>query len=144
MVMQPITHELQVKADPGTAYDAFATPEGIKAWWAKDSRVGTAVGEPVVLQFNKPEMTAVMKFNVSDVQPGKRVEWTCTENTNPIWPGSKLAWAVEPAAGGSTVRFSHQGFSDAGPPYDMTVEGWQLFVESLRAYLDGGTPSPSD
>jgi uncharacterized protein YndB with AHSA1/START domain len=142
--MQAISHELQVKADPQAAYKAIATPEGIKAWWAKDSQVGTVVGQPVVLQFNKPDMTAVMKFDVTDVQPGRRVEWTCTENTNPIWPGSKLAWEVVPSSSGSTVRFEHQGFSDGGPPYDMTVEGWQLFIDSLKAYLDGGTPSPSD
>ena len=141
--MQPIEHELQVKADAGAAYKAFATPDGIKAWWAKDSRVGTAKGETVELRFNKPDMTAVMKFAVSDVQPNRRVEWTCTENTNPIWPGSKLAWEVGPAARGSVVRFRHEGFSDGGPPYDMTVEGWQLFIDSLKAYLDGGTPTPS-
>ena len=142
--MEPITHELQVKADTQKAYNAVATPEGIRAWWSKDSQVGTAVGQPVVLQFNKPDMTAVMKFDVTDVQPGRRVEWTCKENTNPIWPGSKLEWAVEPAGSGSTVRFRHEGFSDGGPPYDMTVEGWQFFIDSLKAYLDGGTPTPSD
>ena len=142
--MDPIRHEMQVKADVQTAYKAFATPEGIQAWWAKDSRVGTAAGQPAVLQFNKPEMTAVMKFEVTDVQPGRRVEWTCTENTNPIWPGSKLAWEVEPAGGGSTVRFTHEGLSDGGPPYDMTVEGWQFYLGSLEAYLNGGAPEPSD
>ena len=142
--MQPITHELQVKADAKKAFDAFATPQGIKAWWAKDSQVGTAAGQPVVLHFNKPDMSAVMKFDVTDGQPGRRIEWTCTENTNPIWPGSKLAWEVVPAASGSTVRLTHEGFSDGGAPYDMTVEGWQHFVDSLKAYLDGGTPTPSD
>ena len=142
--MQPITREIQVKADAATAYRAFATPDGIKAWWAKDSQVGTAVGQAVQLRFNKPDMTAVMKFNVTDVQPGQRVEWTCTENTNPIWPGSRLAWEVEAAGGGSIVRFGHDGFSDGGPPYDMTVEGWQFFLDSLKAYLNGGSPTPSD
>jgi uncharacterized protein YndB with AHSA1/START domain len=143
-MMQPIEHELRVKADAPAAYRAIATPEGIQAWWAKDSRVGTAKGEPVELQFNKPDMTAVMKFTVSDIQPDRRVEWTCTENTNPIWPGSKLAWEVQPSGSGSAVRFRHDGFSDGGPPYDMTVQGWQLFIDSLRAYLDGGTPAPSE
>ena len=142
--MEPIKHELRVKADAAKAYDAVATQAGIQAWWAKDSNVPMAVGQPVTLRFNKPEMTAVMSFNVTDMQPGRRVEWTCTENTNPIWPGSKLAWEVEPAGDGSVVRFEHGGFSGGGQPYDMTVEGWQYFIDSLRAYLDGGSPTPSD
>ncbi len=61
--MQPIEHEFPVKAGVAHAYEAFSTPAGIKAWWAKDSDVGTAVGEPVVLRFNKPDMSAVMKFD---------------------------------------------------------------------------------
>jgi uncharacterized protein YndB with AHSA1/START domain len=142
--MEPITHELRVKADASKAYEAVAARAGIQAWWAKDSDVGTAVGQPVELRFNKPDMSAVMKFDVTDVQAGRRVEWTCKENTNPIWPGSKLAWEVEPAGDGSVVRFRHEGFSGGGPPYDMTVEGWQFYMDSLKAYLDGGTPTPSD
>lgn len=142
--MEPIKHELQVKADAASAFKAFGTQAGIKAWWAKDSEVGESAGSRVELRFNKPEMTAVMKFDVTGVEAGKRVEWTCTENTNPIWPGSKLAWEVEPEGQGSKVRFTHDGFSGGGAPYDMTVQGWQLFMDSLRAYLDGGTPAPSD
>jgi uncharacterized protein YndB with AHSA1/START domain len=142
--MEPITREVQAQVDPQMAYDSVATPEGIKAWWAKDSEVGTLVGQPVMLRFNKPDMTAVMRFDVTDLQPGRRVEWTCTENSNPIWPGSKLIWEVEPAGNGSKVSFRHEGFSDGGPPYDMTVEGWDFFLGSLSAHLNGGAPSPSD
>ena len=142
--MQPIEHEFPVKADFAHAFEAFATPTGIKAWWAKDSDVGTSVGDAVELRFNKPGMRAVMNFRISDVRPGKRIEWTCTENSNPIWPGSKLAWEVASSGQGSIVRFRHEGFSDGGPPYDMTVEGWQFFLDSLKAYLDGGTATPSD
>jgi hypothetical protein len=72
------------------------------------------------------------------------LEWTCTSNTNPIWPGSKLIWQIEPAPNGSVVHCRHEGFSDGGPAYDCTVEGWQLFMDSLQAYLDGGTAHPSD
>jgi hypothetical protein len=89
-------------------------------------------------------MSAVMSFEVTGLEPGRRVEWTCTQNTNPIWPGSKLVWQVEPAPRGSVVHFSHDGFSAGGPPYDRTVEGWQLYMDSLKAYLDGGEAQPSD
>jgi uncharacterized protein YndB with AHSA1/START domain len=142
--MEPIEHSFGVKATPAAAYAAVATERGIKAWWARNCEVGESVGAPVELRFTKPGMSAVMNFNVSVLEPGQRVEWTCVRNTNPIWPGSKLSWEIGPAAGGSTVHFKHEGFSDGGPPYDMTVEGWQFYAGSLQAYLDGGTPQPSE
>jgi hypothetical protein len=55
-----------------------------------------------------------------------------------------MSWEVEPTGSGSVVRFRHDGFSAGGAPYQMTVEGWQFFVDSLKAYLDGETPAPSD
>ena len=142
--MQPIEHNLQVKADRRAAYNAVATLAGIKGWWAKNSDVGEQEGGEVELRFTKPDMSAVINFDVTGLEPMRRVEWTCTRNSNPIWPGSKLIWEIEPAASGSLVRFRHEGFSDGGPAYDRTVEGWQLYMDSLRAYLDGGQAYPSD
>jgi hypothetical protein len=59
--MQPIKHDLNVKADAQAAYRAIATSSGIKGWWAKDSDVGEAVGGKTELRFTKPNMSAVMK-----------------------------------------------------------------------------------
>jgi hypothetical protein len=42
------------------------------------------------------------------------------------------------------VRFAHDGFSQGGPPYDMTVEGWTHFNASLEAYLAGRGGMPSN
>ena len=142
--MESIKHDLEVSADPGAAFAAVATPAGIKGWWARNSEVGTSVGSRTTLHFTKPDMSATMTFDVSALEPGRTVEWTCVENTNPIWPGSKLRWEVEPRAGGSTVHFEHDGFSSDGPLYDATVQGWQLFMDSLEAYLNGKQATPSD
>src|SRR5687767_7950019 len=98
--MQPIEHDLEVKADSRAAYDAVATAAGIKGWWARNSDVGEAPGSQTELRFTKPDMSAVMSFDVTGMEPGRRVEWTCTKNSNPIWPGSKLIWEIEPAPNG--------------------------------------------
>jgi uncharacterized protein YndB with AHSA1/START domain len=142
--METIKHDLNVKADAPTAFKAVATEAGIKGWWAKNSTVGETLGSNVELHFTKPEMSATMTFDVTALEPGRLVEWTCKQNTNPIWLGSKLTWQIEPASEGSVVHFTHEGLSEGGPPYDMTVEGWQFFLGSLEAYLNGGAPYPSD
>jgi uncharacterized protein YndB with AHSA1/START domain len=142
--MDPIRHDVRVNADAQTAYRAAATQAGIRGWWAKNSDVGETVGGKTELRFLRPDMTAVMKFEVTALEPGRRVEWKCTENSNPSWPGSVLTWEIEPAPQGSILHFRHEGFSSGGPPYDMTVQGWPRFIDSLKAYLDGGTPQPAD
>jgi hypothetical protein len=76
------------------------------------------------------------------VEPSRRVVWACTANDNPAWIGTKLTWEVAPDRGGSTVRFTHDGWQQGGPLYDATVEGWQMFINSLQAYLDGGKATP--
>jgi uncharacterized protein YndB with AHSA1/START domain len=142
--LDTIKHDLTVKADAQKSFDAVGTEAGTKAWWAKNSDVGETVGSNVELRFTKPDMSATMTFDVTSLEPGRLVEWTCKQNTNPIWPGSKLSWRVEAAGIGSIVHFTHEGLSDGGPPYDMTVQGWQFFMGSLEAYLNGDTPYPSD
>jgi uncharacterized protein YndB with AHSA1/START domain len=143
VVADTIKHDLQVKASAAEAFKAVGTQAGINAWWAKNGDVAEAQGGPVELRFDHKGMKAVMQFDVTELQPDRRVEWTCRENSNPIWPGSRLAWEIEPAATGSVVHFRHEGLKDGGN-YQEIVQGWQYFMDSLQSYLDGGTPTPSD
>jgi uncharacterized protein YndB with AHSA1/START domain len=142
--MLAIEHELAVGADANQAFSAVATEAGIKAWWAKNSEVMERVGGRIELRFTKPEMSAIMKFELTALEPGRRVEWICKENTNPTWPGSRLVWTIQPAAEGSVVRFRHDGFTGGGPAYERTVAGWRMFMESLKSYLDTGVGHPAD
>ena len=142
--MDPIKHKLHVKAGPADAYAAFATEKGIKDWWCSDSTVGERTGAPSRLRFDKPDMASpvVMQFETQTLEPGKRVVWACTANDNPAWVGTKLTWEVSPNAGGSAVSLTHDGWTQGGPLYDATVEGWPFFVASLQAYLDGSKGTP--
>src|SRR4051812_10816262 len=108
--MEAVDHTLDVKADAAAAFAAVATQAGIRGWWAKNSDVGETKGAKSELRFSQPGMSATMNFETTALDPGRRVEWTCTGNTNPIWPGSKMTWDVAPDTGGSTVHFHHRGF----------------------------------
>jgi uncharacterized protein YndB with AHSA1/START domain len=141
--MDTIQHDLTVKASPESAFQAVGTEAGIKAWWARNGQVAEVEGGPIELRFDHKGMKATMKFDLTRLERGRLVEWTCRENSNAIWPGSKLTWCVEPATGGSAVHFEHEGLKEGGN-YDEIVQGWQYFMNSLEAYLNGGTPTPSN
>ncbi len=138
-----ITHEFSTAATAKAAYDAVATSNGIKSWWAKVGTVAAAVGGATELRFDKGGRIAVMKFRVDVLDPNRMVRWTCSENANPVWPNTTLTWTIRNSGDHRVVSFAHEGFTQGGPPYDMTVDGWKPFNASLESYLSGsgGTPS---
>lgn len=149
-----IRHELRLTADTEAARAAVVSLDGIRGWWAKDATsTGEEPGSEHVLRFVKGDRTVAMTFRVDAVEDD-RVTWTCTDNGNPIWPGTTLTWRIEALAGrdgvgtdgdrGTRVVFEHAGFrvSADHPAYAMTVEGWRHFVDSLRSYVETGAGEP--
>lgn len=134
--MTAIRHELNVQATGADILKALTTAEGIRAWWAKDADIGKDNHE---LRFDKDGNVVTMKFRVDHVTD-EEVKWTCTENANPVWPGTTLVWRWSRKDEKTLLSFEHSGFSESeSPPYQMTVQGWTHFVESLRRYLDDGS-----
>ncbi len=142
--MQPIEHRIVTPATARTAYDAVATDAGIKGWWAKVGAVAEDVGGTVELHFTKEDRNVTMTFRVDALQPERLVRWVCTDNGNPVWKGSTLTWTIDDRGNDRLVRFAHAGFAGGGPPYDMTVDGWKVFMKSLEGYLAGRGGTPSD
>lgn len=137
-----IEHQIEVAAAPAAVLAALTTADGLRAWWARDCDIGDGVGATHELRFDKGANLVTMSFEVTAAGPD-RVAWTCTANSNPIWPGTTLTWIIAPRDGGSAVSFEHAGFAEAGsPPYEMTAAGWQHFMGSLKSYLDGGDGRP--
>ncbi|MEM6995654.1 MAG: SRPBCC domain-containing protein [Myxococcota bacterium] len=140
--MTTIQHDLVLATTPQALFAALTTPEGIRGWWAKDSDVGDGVGASHELRFVKDDRTVAMGFEVTEASPN-RVVWRCTENGNPIWPGTTLTWAFEADGEKTALTFKHEGFAEsASPPYAMTVDGWKHFMASLAAYAQTGTGEP--
>ena len=134
--MSDIHHEIQTNATRAAITEALTTQAGLQAWWATQTDLD---GDAVTMTFDKEGRTVVMKFRVDEVVPGERIRWTCTDNGNPVWPGTTLTWTLD----GPTIRFTHAGFKEtASVPYSMTVEGWRHFCTSLQAHLDAGSGAP--
>lgn len=133
--MPALTHTFATSTTPERFLAALHTAEGLNGWWAKDGDIGET-GH--TLRFNKGGNVVSMVFRV-DEATGDRVRWTCTDNANPVWPGTTLTWTR--AEGG--IEFEHAGFAeDKSPPFQMTADGWQHVHNSLAAYLSTGVGQP--
>ena len=141
--MPAITHRLDIAAPLATVRAAVATPDGIRGWWCRDSDCTDRVGGTHELRFVKGDHRVVMRFRV-DRLADDEVQWTCTENGNPVWPGTTLRWRFVPSGDGVVVELEHGGFAeDQSPPFQMTVQGWPHFCASLKAYAETGQGMPS-
>ena len=140
--MRPFTHSFSSTASPEAAYAAVATKPGIQAWWCKDCDIAAQTGGTHHMRFDKQGTLVNMQFRVDELQPGAAVAWTCTQNDNPVWNRSTLRWTIKESGEGSKVSFEHSGFAGGGPPYEATLEGWAMFMQSLESHLAGekGTP----
>ncbi len=138
-----IRHALELQASSKAIQAALTTAAGIHGWWASDAEIGEGQGSEHILRFVKGEQTVTMKFRVDRDAPGE-VAWTCTDNGNPVWPGTTLRWKWQEEGDGARLVFEHAGFAEAAsPPYQMTVGGWEHFIGSLRSYLETGEGQPS-
>ena len=141
--MSTISQTIRTSSTPSAAFAALTTPTGIRGWWSRDSDVGEGQGANIVMRFDKDGRQVTMEFRIDAAEPDSRVQWTCTANGDPLWPGTTLTWTIAENDGGCTIEFAHAGFSESeSPPYAMTVGGWQHFCGSLRAYLDDGAGQP--
>lgn len=140
--MTTIRHALTLNASATAVRAAINTGAGVRGWWAKDATVGQGEGSYHELRFDKGGNTVVMKFRV-DIDAPDKITWTCTDNANPVWPGTSLTWSLSADGDRTNVVFEHAGFTEAdSAPYRMTADGWEHFIESLRAYTETGTGQP--
>lgn len=133
--MAQITSHIPVSPAPADFRAAFGTAAGIQGWWAQNA---TFEGDRIHLLFHKGDVVVNMHFTLDRVDD-EVVQWTCTENLNPVWPGTTLTW-TRTASG---IDFAHAGFAeDQSPPFKMTAEGWKPFFASLESWLRTGQGQP--
>lgn len=140
-----IKHNLNLNASAETIYKAVSTQQGINGWWSKDCSVGETEGGDSLLKFDKQGTIVEMGFKTESLVPNKTVIWECTQNGNPAWLGTKIKTQITELENGCEVVFSHANFDEkwkGQDPFEMTKQGWEHFVNSLRTYCEDGQGQP--
>ena len=97
------------------------------------------------MYFVKEGHSIVMKFRVDEMEAGKKVTWTCTENGNPAWVGTTLRFELGNENGGTQVIFTHAGWDEKfkdTPLYVSVPPTWDAFMGSLKSYCETGVGQP--
>ena len=140
-----IVYSFEIDAAPLEVYHAVATQQGITGWWSKDCKVAEEIGGQSDLRFNKEGKIVEMHFRTDQLQPGRSVAWTCVENPNPAWIGTELRYEIAESDKGTRLSFSHVRWDskwEGQEPYEMTKEGWEHFMKSLKTFCETGAGQP--
>lgn len=138
-----IKHEFSINTTAEKLFEAFTTEAGLNGWWTKDCDIDTQVGGVSKTRFN--DKGVEMEFRTDELKSGEHMLWTCTNNPNPSWPGTKLYFGIASSDNGVTFRFNHYGWDAQWKgqlPYEQTKGGWEHFMKSLKDYLETGTGEP--
>jgi uncharacterized protein YndB with AHSA1/START domain len=149
--MHDIVHELTITAEPEQVYEAVATAAGLATWWSTDVTVhpptaaahAAAGPEGTEIEVGFDQHSVVIRLRVDTLDPPVLTHLTCIDGPEE-WPGTQLAFRVEPANdGGTVVRFWHGGWAYENGALPRCSFQWAMYLDSLRQVLEGGVGSPA-
>ena len=139
--MPDIMHLLTIKAPADQVYQALATQDGVRNWWARDTQLDATEGGRGRFAFNDCQVVTTVR--IDELEPASRVAWTVLESPAPGgWPGTTISFGLEQVEGGTKLRFAHRGFAKADDGYAIVTTGWAYFMVSLKYYVETGTGAP--
>jgi uncharacterized protein YndB with AHSA1/START domain len=136
--MADIRHNVVIKTTPEKVYNAVTTQEGIEAWWCKNTTAKPELGFVNTFTFGK----FYNEMEVTELQPGKRVEWTCIKSIDE-WVGTTISFDLEKKNGNTLLRFSHNGWRTITDTFAGCSYDWALFIKSLKSFCETGAGTPA-
>lgn len=145
---------LAVEATPERVYAAV---NDVRGWWSEDLEGRTdTIGAEFAFHGNHEGVNVHRALiRVTDLVPGKRVEWHVVENhftftsDQTEWTDTRIVFEIAPSdsgpdgRSGSEIRFSHLGLEPDDECFDVCSHAWAFFLDdSLRALIDTGAGRP--
>ena len=132
-----------------SAAEAFAAINDVRGWWSERIDGPTDSLGAEFHYDNSPEHEATMR--IVELVPGQSVVWKCIDNKfNFIedmteWIGTTLRFELASEAGGTRVRFTHEGLVPDYECYDVCTNAWGGYINgSLRSLITTGQGDPNN
>lgn len=132
-----IEHLVIIKVTPIKVYDALTTQEGLAEVWTTQLTVKPEIN--FINEFTFDNETDKMK--ITELQPGKRVEWSVIES-DPQWVGTVISFDLSEKNNLTTVVLKQQGWREVSDFYRFCNYHWGWFLYSLKHYCETGEGFP--
>lgn len=129
-----IRAEIDTSATPQQAWEAWADPEKIAAWFVDRAAGEAKPGGTMTWFFDN--FGYVLPYKVVDAVPGELfvLKWDPPQGDSGI-----LEVRIERRGGATVIRLVNSGFRDDAQwkeEYEGVVSGWQMSLAILRHYLE--------
>ena len=132
--MPEILHDFPINVAPSRVFAAVSTPAGLDQWWTLTSQGVAREGAEYQLGFG-PEYQ--WRAVVSRCLVDREFELTMGAS-DADWQGTRVRFILEPAAGGTQVRFSHSGWPALNAHYRTSSYCWAMYLRILTRNLEFG------
>ena len=82
-----LNYKIKFDALPEVIYSALITEYGLKSWMSEGASVGKVEGDTHYMVFQKEGNLRAVNFRIINLEPNRKVVWSCMYSDNPIWPG---------------------------------------------------------
>lgn len=136
-----IRAQFTAQARPADLRKWLSSPKGIAGWWSDDVR-GEASEKGDTFQVRFPASPDVFELEVTEASEDT-VEWHVPESP-PWWKGTSIRFDMkEGEDGGSTLLFTHRGFTPDDPIIQVITPAWVRFLDNLVAVAESGKANPA-
>jgi hypothetical protein len=119
----------------------------VRGWWSegivgRTEQVGDRFTHSV-LDLHRCDLA------VKELVPGKKVVWTVIDNyfsftqDDSEWQDTDIVFEIARRAGKTEVSFTHVGLVPAYECYNVCIDGWTTYLNSLRDLITTGTGQPN-
>ncbi|AXT20090.1 SRPBCC domain-containing protein [Flavobacteriaceae bacterium AU392] len=133
-----IHHDLFIKSDSKTIFDAITQPEHLNNWWTLECS-----GEPKLnTEYNfyfTPEYNWYGKVIQCMVNESFYIKMTKSDTD---WNPTSFGFDLEKMDNGVQLRFSHIGWHECNNHFRRSSFCWAMLLNGLKNYLDKGIIIP--
>lgn len=139
--MPKILLELVIEKSPEDVYKAITEGEQIKHWWTSHAIAEPKVGS--IAEFGFYGGSAVFKFNIDELEAGKKAYWSVIDGGPPDWAGTNVTWDLTEVENGTKLLLGHHNYQTTEGSFASVSYNWAYFLTSLKSYLEQGEGMPS-
>jgi uncharacterized protein YndB with AHSA1/START domain len=139
--LSTVHHLLDIAAPPEVVFRSLTTAEGLSAWWTTEVTAGEPmVGADLSFTFRGPFNP---QMRIVELDRPACVTWKGTGGHDAWGKTTTIRFQLDPADGGTVVRFWHELSPDTAPDTLANVNfNWGYYLDSLRLACETGTGKP--
>jgi uncharacterized protein YndB with AHSA1/START domain len=131
-----IEQTITVDASPEAAFRALTHAEELTRWFASSAESDPRTGGEYVLRFEFEDDSRNHTYS------GRYEDVTSNEHVRYPWNGqfgeTTVDFVLRPADGGTEITLAHSGWAErAQETRGMHDQGWAMFLDNLKGYLEG-------